>query len=313
MTDTLLTRYRPTTFDAVIGQTTTTHSLKTALDRNSNRTFLFTGGPGLGKTTLARIAAKHVGCKPTGIIEVDGATHGGVDAMRDVAATFEYPPMNGKASAIIVDEAHAISKQAWQSLLKVLEEPPSFGYWFLCTTELAKVPVAIKSRCHHLELKPVTPSVMAPWLVEIARKEKTDWRGGAFEKIAQLCAEKAEGSPRQALAYLSVVLGATDVGEARELLKSAEDEESGPIELARALAKGTNWRALQPILRGLQDTPPETVRQVVFAYFTKVALSAGGPPCDEALAILDAFEQPFNPMDRMVPLVLACARLTHRK
>ncbi len=125
-------KYRPKDFDEVVGQDAVVKSLQQAVKNNAGHTFLFTGLSGVGKTTLARITAATVGCVSSNLIEIDAATHTGVDDMRDVTFSLKYKPIGvGSVKVIIVDECHMLSKSAWNSLLKVLEEPPAWVYWML--------------------------------------------------------------------------------------------------------------------------------------------------------------------------------------
>lgn len=301
----LITKYRPQKLDEVVGQAVAVKALKGAL--KSSRTFLFSGPSGTGKTTLARIAAAEAGCAPSDLIEIDAATNTGIDDMRQVTSSLMYRPLGeGLIKALIVDEAHALSKAAVQSLLKILEEPPPWVMWALCTTEPARLPEAVRTRCTHLSLKPVSGEDLLDLLSDVAGREKLK----LDPQILKLCAGEANGSPRQALANLSVCLSAKTRSEAAELLRTAE-ESQGAIDLARALAKGAGWKELQGLLSGLEGVNPESVRHVVRAYFTKMVLGAKSEAAaGRALEVLDCFSEPFHPQDGITPLVLACGRVS---
>lgn len=308
----LTTKYRPTAFAEVVGHELQVRSLESALKKGSSRAYLFTGPSGLGKTTLARIAATTVGCPQGDLIEIDGATWTGIDAMRDVAGTLQYQPLTGEVKAVILDEAHALSKPAIQSLLKILEEPPPWVYWFLCTTEPTRLLPTIKTRCFAVDLKPVKRDVLAQMLASIATEEAyqfVELADEAFEEIIYACAEAAEGSPRAALANLALCATARSPAEAGELLRtSAASTEA--VALARALVKGARWSEVVAILNLLAETNPETVRHVIRAYVTKVALGAKNEPAaGRALEILDHFLLPFNAYDGVSPLVMACGKV----
>lgn len=301
-------KYRPQTFDEVVGQDAVVRSLRRVVKDRSARTFLFTGPSGTGKTTLARICAKEMGCAPSDIEEVDAATNTGVDDMRAVTSNLMYMPMGGGSKAIILDEAHRLSKQAWESLLKVLEEPPAFSVWFLCTTEPTKVPKTIVTRCFPAELKPVSSQVIEDLLTEVAGEENL-YDGPQGEQVIRLCARQAEGSPRQALVYLAACAGAKTVQEAKTLLRTAE-ESSEVIDLARQLLKGTKWGDVQETLSKLTETSAESIRQVIRAYMSKVVLGAKSD--DEAargVEILDVFSESFASDNSLAPVIVACGRL----
>lgn len=298
----LHTKYRPKKFSDVIGQKAIVTSLQTALEKNKSRTFLFTGPTGVGKTTLARITAKVAGCKLNDIQEIDAATYTGIDDMRAITAPLQYTPIDGQHKAFIIDEAHALSAAAWKALLKPLEEPPAWLYWFLCTTEVGKVPATIKSRCTSYVLKAVPTEDIEALLSDIAEKEELTVK----QPIISLCAKEAQGSPRQAIVNLEVCSSCKTRDEAQELLQAAGDNPQ-VIDLARALLKGEKWKTIQPLIRGLKDTNAESIRHVIRAYMTNCALSM--PNASRPLEVLDAFSVPFPSGDGISPVVLAVGKL----
>jgi DNA polymerase-3 subunit gamma/tau len=289
MTAPLITKYRPKTFDEVVGHAAAVKALQSAIKKGAARAFLFTGPSGTGKTTLARIVAKEAGCSPANLIEVDAATNTGIDAMRDVTADLGYQALGGGVKGIIVDEAHALSKAASQSLLKILEEPPEWVYWFLCTTEATRILPTLRTRCLQIDLKPVDKRDLLTLLEDVAADEKMKPAKG----VLSLCASEANGSPRQALAYLAACGEAEDLEEAQELLGSAEGSGEA-VDLARLLVRGGKWAEAQELLKKLKDVDAESTRRVVQAYLTTVILSAKRE--DEAgrlLEKMDHFSQPF--------------------
>lgn len=204
---------------------------------------------------------------------------------------------------VTVHNCHALSKAAVTSLLKALEDPPPWVYWFLCTTDPQKVPAAVKTRCLSYQLKEVGVRALAKLL------SKTDEGRTAGPDIVDLCAKEARGSPRQALANLGVCVGAGSLDDARELMRTAA-EAPAAIDLARILLNGGNWNAVRPVIEALSETSAESVRHVIRAYMTKVALSSTSRSAvEQALTVLEAFSQPFHAGDGVSPLVLVCGRL----
>lgn len=303
MVDSLLTKYRPNTWDEVVGHDAVINSLPGALAKA--HAFLFIGPPGTGKTTLARIAAAQLKCAPMALEEVDAATRTGIDDVRPLAASLQYQPFDSPVKVVICDECHQFSKSAWNSLLKIIEEPPPWVYWFFCTTEANKVPESIKTRCLRYELKPVPTGVLLNYLDDIAKAEKLKLAKGVID----LCAKEAGGSPRQALANLGVCLEAADRAEAAELLASAAESEEA-VALARALYSNAPWSDLTRIIAGMDSPNPESVRHVVRAYGTKIVLNTQKERvAGMALEVLEAFSEPFPAGDGVAPLLLACGKL----
>lgn len=298
-------KYRPTELSSVVGQSAAVNAIGKILKRGDVKTFLLSGPSGTGKTTLARIIAAQLGCASKDVIEVDAATNSGVDATRALQDAAQFVPFGkSKRRGIIVDEAHALSKQAWQSLLKSIEEPPEFMLWFFCTTEMSKVPPTIKTRCAAFGLKEVDTTSLRKLLVDVCKAERIKLAMGVEDQLLR----SAHGSPRQLLVNLAMVREAANRKEASDLLRQVEEGDA-TIELCRFLLKGGSWSAAMKIYDKLKGENPEGVRIVVCNYMASVL--KGTTSDDKAqgiLQVLDAFSEPFNASENSAPLLLAIGR-----
>jgi DNA polymerase III gamma/tau subunit len=292
----------------VVGHSAVVKSLQAAIKKGSARAYLFTGPSGVGKTTLARIAATAAGCLPEDLVEIDAATHTGIDDMRQATTSLMYRPVGeGSVKAIIIDEMHALSKPAVQSLLKKIEEPEPWVYWFLCTTEPQRVLPTIKTRCFPVDLKSVSTEALTKLLDKIAAAEKL-YDGPNGEAVLDCCVDAADGSPRQAIANFALCSEAKTVKEAQTLLRSAQDSAEA-VDLARILVRGGSWKDVQPLLLKLKDTDAESVRRVVRAYVNTVARGAKDErSAGRCLELLDAFHSPFNAPFDASDLTLAAGK-----
>lgn len=304
MTEILHLKYRPLSLDEVVGQGPVVKSVKRQIKDATAHTYLFCGPSGCGKTTLARIVAREVGCEATDILEIDAATHTGVDAMRQVKDSLQYKSLNSGKRAVIIDECHALSKQAWQSLLKLLEEPPEHAYLFLCTTEASKVPLTIKTRCASYVLKSVSAPVLTELLEDIIEQEGMDVDDGVLELVVS----ESNGSPRQALTNLAVCAEAKDKKEAAQLLQSAADSDP-VITLARFLiGKRGSFKSAVSLVMKISEAgvQPESARIVLTRYFLGALKKVtNDKEAMRLLFILECFSQPFTQTDDAAPLLLA--------
>ena len=258
-------KYRPHSFDAVLGQETIIASLKSLFPSRVPHAFLFTGPSGCGKTTLSRIIASELGVDKNDIMEVDVAVVSGVDSMRDLLDGLQYKSMgsNGK-KVVILDEIHMASKAAFNSILKVLEEPPKHVYWVLCTTESSKIPETIKTRCHSYTLKEVGYNDLVDLVNYVAEEEQITLPQGALDVIVR----KAEGSPRKALVCLSQARACSTTDEVISILQSIKESEV--IELCRLLVDRNKsldrWAKAMKILNDLKEADSESIRIPVVKY-----------------------------------------------
>jgi len=199
----LYRKYRPEHFDDVIGQDHIVKAISGALHAGKiAHAYLLCGPRGTGKTTIARIIAHSLGSSVNDIYEMDAASNRGIDDVRDIREGVRTMPFDSKYKIYILDEVHMFTKDAWNALLKTIEEPPEHVIFILATTELEKVPETIISRCQTFMLKKPTDAILAEVVANVAEKEGYSLEEGAAPLIALL----ADGAFRDALGTLQKVL-----------------------------------------------------------------------------------------------------------
>jgi DNA polymerase-3 subunit gamma/tau len=305
----LHTKYRPLTFDEVLGQDGTVASLKQAIKGNRAHSYIFTGPSGTGKTTLARILANEfAGGQATvaNIEEVPAAHNTGVEDMRKLVERSMYRAIGtSPVKCFILDEAHRLSGAAWDELLKPVEEPPKHVYWMFCTTNPGKIPKTIQTRCLKYDLKPVDEALIFELLQSVAEVEGFD----TTDEILTALAEDAGGSPRQALVWLEACAHAKSAQEARVIIRSATQSKEA-VDLARWLlsGRGQTWAEAVKYVKALEGTDPESTRIMLCNYFASVLLNTtGDDKARQVLTLMENFRVSYNASDRLAPLLYSIA------
>jgi DNA polymerase III subunit gamma/tau len=181
----LYRKYRPQNFRDVIGQESVVKSLKGAIENNAiAHAYLFAGSRGIGKTSIARIFAHEIGSSPNDIYEIDAASNRGIDDVRALRDAVAVLPFESKFKVYIIDEVHMLTKEAFNALLKTLEEPPKHVVFILATTEVYKLPETIVSRCQVFEFKRPTAEILKDTITNVAKKEGFTLEPAAAELMA---------------------------------------------------------------------------------------------------------------------------------
>lgn len=199
----LYRKYRPSVFDEVRGQEHITSVLKAAVENDKiAHAYLFTGGRGTGKTSMARILAKALGTSDKDLYEMDAASNRSVDDIRELREGVATLPFESTYKVYIIDEAHMLTKEAFNALLKTLEEPPAHVIFVLATTELDRMPETIVSRCQVFRFNKPSLEILKDLVQSVAKKEGAKLEGGAAELIALM----GDGSFRDTLGILQKVI-----------------------------------------------------------------------------------------------------------
>ncbi len=272
----LYRKYRPQTFAEVLGQEPIVQTLKNAIaHKTPAHAYLFTGTRGVGKTTVARLVAKAINCLNgkngeaclacnicvsvasgtfLDMVEIDAASNTGVENVRELIEHIKFQPTQGAYKVFIIDEVHMLSKQAFNALLKTLEEPPAHVIFILATTEIHKVPITIISRTQRFDFASLSQDVIADHMRAVLKKEKQK----LADELVDMIAIQAAGSARDALSLLDkvlalgdslsandakILLGITDFETHAELITliSVRDTANIPAYFDRLLEQGTDF------------------------------------------------------------------------
>ncbi|MCL2744006.1 MAG: DNA polymerase III subunit gamma/tau [Planctomycetaceae bacterium] len=293
-------RYRPKTFDELVGQEHISQALSNAISGGRvGHAYLFTGARGTGKTTTARIFAKGLNCvsgptiNPCGecdscrsvsvgedidAIEIDGASNNGVDEIRKLRESATVCPSRSRFKIYIIDEVHMLSKAAFNALLKILEEPPKHVKFIFCTTDPQEVPVTILSRCQRFDFAGIDTGKIAERLAEIAANENITAEDGVFTTLAR----RANGSMRDAQSLLEQLLSFAPehlkISDVHEMLGSANDQ------LLFALLQAMLADDVSAVFSQLDKASSEgtdfgiLTEQLLGAFRDLLVLAAGGSP-----------------------------------
>jgi len=282
---------RPLKLDDVVGNKAVVASLRSFTKIASDvrpHTYMFSGPSGCGKTTLARILANEFGCQNMDFVEHDAGSDSGVDAMRQIVQNAQFSPLSGASRVFLLDEVHDLSKQAFDTLLKVLEDTPTHTYFFLCTTNLVKVPTTIKTRCTSFAVQPLSNDDMGFLVERTLYQLNRELGNNAFTAIIKA----SGGCPRQAITDLERALTVDTEAQQMELLQDIVTEVNA-VELCRALLNGATFGEIIKLYKRLPATEAESCRRVILGYMKQVILKGGGQKALVAGKIISIFRHNY--------------------
>lgn len=297
----LYRKYRPESLDDMVGNEKTIKSLEKELE-NGSHVFLMTGPAGCGKTTLARIMAKKVNAGPLSIHEINSAENRGIDTAREIMEQMRFNPSDGDSIVWILDEMHMITSAGQNALLKALEDTPEHCYFFLCTTNPEKLIAPLKTRCSIINVVPLKDEEMIYLLKRTARAEKIKIDSEVYERICEI----AQGGSRKALKLLAKVLYLDSDEERLEVLKNEDSSESKEVkELCQLLMSGkANWSSISKVLKNIDMTEAERVRQAVMGYMGAVLLN--GKSSAPIVSAMQAFSSADTYKNGKSAIIVAC-------
>jgi DNA polymerase III gamma/tau subunit len=299
-------KYRPHTLDEVVGNKATVDMLRGIMSADvvGHHSFMFTGPSGCGKTTLALIVKDMLGCDDKDFKYLNTSNTRGIDTIREIDNLVRLRPMGGKVKFYLLDECHKLTNEAQNALLRLLEQPPKFAYFALCTTEPEKLLDTIHTRCHIYTVRSLSSTEILPMLQRVCALERLKFPNAVLQEIAKL----SGGSCRAALRSLDMIKFVDKPREALKMLKEGVIEEASLLEICRGLVDGMSWAKMRTLVSAIPKNDQEGARIGIINYLTKVL--CGRNEDDRIAEILSIFlESTFNTGEKggiVYMLYLAC-------
>ena len=266
----LYQKVRPKKLEDVVGNRNAVITLQNVVKSKEHpHCFLFRGPSGCGKTTLARIMANELQCSAINIIEKNAANERGIDSIRQLEDIAQYGPMGGGNRMVILDEAHALTKDAQNAILKLLEDMPSYAYYALCSTEPDKILKTIRTRSCNVEVGSLRKPDIIELLLQACEKAEID---DPSEEVLSGIAASCDGCPRTALMLLEKQDGLSDE-DALRVVEGFEVVEKQVLDLCRALGRKP-WNAVVKIYKSIDETDPEKIRRACLGYLHSCLVGA---------------------------------------
>jgi len=262
----LYNKYRPKSFDDILGNDSAIKSIKSELE-NGHKTFLFVAEKGCGKTSSAECVANYLGCSDLNIREMNASNDRGIDAIRKIGEEIRYTPINGEKLVYIIDECHRLTGESQDCFLRIVESAPDWVYFLFCTTNPEKLIEALRSRCSVIKFKPLDDDTMLRLLRIIAHKEGVS----VSLDVLKMVVSESEGSARNGIKRLGQILYLENDEERVKFLKENvfSLEKAEIIELCRALLNQEGWSKYMECLDKLKNelsSNAEGVRQSIMGY-----------------------------------------------
>jgi DNA polymerase III gamma/tau subunit len=301
-------KFRPKSFKSFVGNSTVVSSFRKTFSRKNPPNSAIISGPfGVGKTTLARIIKRKLETHDNDYFEMNIASVTGIDNVREIEQETKNPPLFSRYKIFVLDECQKLSKSAQDAILKVLEDCPDYCIFFLCTTEIDKIPKGILSRCPQFVLKPLTENELGTLLVNVAITLEYDLTTEMVKKIYIA----SEGSPRTALSILESILNIPEK-DALDFITSYSESSAEAKELFQKLLKGESWESVASTLKSIKEDH-ETIRRGCLGYMSAILLNQKKVNnfTEKCALIIEAFEKNWYDEGR-AGLVKACYGLSRR-
>jgi len=301
--------YRPRTLDEVVGNESSIKSIEGILSKPKEKiphAWLFEGESGTGKTTLARIIRDLLGCDPMDFKEYNSSNTRGIDTIRQLREKASLYPRNGDIKVYLLDESHMLTKEAQNALLKLLEDPPQYAYFFLATTNPEKLIRPIHSRCTTIKVTPVSSKKMIPFIKDILFEEIGEEANDFPADVIKGIADNSNGACRDALKLLDMIIDMENFDDMLDVIKQGVPQE-GDLKTLCDLLKSprSQWKDYSVFLKTFTEEP-EKVRRSVLSWFTNMLLDDGNTRTAE---IVEAFEENYYDSGK-AGLILSCFQVS---
>jgi len=301
----LYNKYRPTSFEDIVGNRKTIKSLELLLKKeNPPHAYLLIGPTGCGKTTISRIIAKELGCGDE-FREIDSADFRGIDTIREIRSSSRHVSLRSNCRVYLIDECHKMTNDAQNALLKGLEDPPPHVFYVLATTEPERLIKTIRGRCSTFPVAPLNEVQMVRLLYRIVNKEEKKTKKSILIEVF----ERSEGRPRDAIQMLEQLIELPIVEQKKLIRQLSVEDNPQVIKLCRALTQKAPWVQINIILKELKGEDPEQIRRAILGYCSAILLNSSN---NAVARIMQHMLEPFF-YTGFPGLVISCYEITKGK